>query len=153
MKNIETSAKTVKKTAYSNKKNKVFIVFDDKKGKNIGIEYRLQSIFCNPACTSGASQYYLFCCCNNFSLRYGFLDNSQTSVETKLICYFVKAKRGWQLGKIINTECSHIIVAKRQKCVRVSNHSAVNEKILTVHNSIIKLKPNIEKYNCEKLVS
>ena len=39
-----------KKTAYSilESKSKDFGVFDDKKGKNIGIEYQLQPIFCNP---------------------------------------------------------------------------------------------------------
>ena len=49
IKKIETSAKKVKKTAYSifKYKSKDFGVFDDKKGKNIEIDYRLQSIFCN----------------------------------------------------------------------------------------------------------
>ena len=31
----------------SRKKSKDFGVFDDKKGKNIGIDYRLQYVFCN----------------------------------------------------------------------------------------------------------
>ena len=50
IKNIETSAKKEKKPAYSilESKSKDSGIFDDKKGKNIGIEYWLQMIFCNP---------------------------------------------------------------------------------------------------------
>jgi len=45
--------KKVKKRVYSItiQKSKVFGIFDDKKVKNIDVEYRLQSIFPNPAYT------------------------------------------------------------------------------------------------------